>query len=331
MPLPLIGGLVAGAKALGGAAMKAAPWLVPSALGAVGAQRTNDMSRDLMRENMAWQEKMANTAKQRAVKDLEAAGLNPGLAYGYSAPMGSVSSPAMQDEIGAGVANAQQARATNVQLQAQRASTQKIAAEARIMEAQAKVEERKAAEFLDPGVSTERLNATYSKLRAEGLLGVEALRQRDEALQTQRERLRAIGLSNQQIEQVIRSGAASEEQTRQAIAFMRTMQPMEVEMMRLRQLMQKLNIDDTRYGLSRSRAESDYFDAVGGLGVGAERLGVSRLVGDALSSVTPLGRMRVRQGAQSIKESRSRVGAFNARRDAEAARKAWLESITPKP
>lgn len=82
--------------------------------GFLGAQSTNSANREIAAENTAFQERMSNTAYQRQVKDLEAAGLNPMLAYikggGASTPTGTVLP--MQNAVATGVASAESAART---------------------------------------------------------------------------------------------------------------------------------------------------------------------------------------------------------------------------
>ena len=82
--------------------------------GYLGQQDTNAQNRQLAAENTAFQERMSNTAYQRQVKDLEASGLNPMLAYvkggGASTPSGTVMP--MQNAAAAGATSAYQSAST---------------------------------------------------------------------------------------------------------------------------------------------------------------------------------------------------------------------------
>lgn len=95
-----------GAAGGGSAFSSWAPALLSGGLGFLGQKQANEQNLAIAREQMQFQANMSNTAHQREVADLKAAGLNPILSAnaGASSPAGAAAT--MESPIKAGLANA---------------------------------------------------------------------------------------------------------------------------------------------------------------------------------------------------------------------------------
>lgn len=151
-------------------------WMLPAALGFGslvagglnyhGTKSQNRANTRLAREQMSFQREMSNTAYQRAVKDMEQAGINPILAYsqgGASTPGGA--SAQMQNELSGAVSSALDARRMYAEIDNLKSQNKQIESNTDLnnaleavakQEARLKVASAKALEAKLPGAEIDR-------------------------------------------------------------------------------------------------------------------------------------------------------------------------------
>lgn len=140
-------------------AIAAAPGIIAGISSFFGQKSANKANRVEAQKNRDFQERMRNTEWQAGVADMQAAGINPAVAYsrgGASAPSGSVAAPA-GNALGEGVSSALAANAQrksiellNAQIESTDAVTIKTQAEGQQAAIKAKFDVARMGMYFDP-------------------------------------------------------------------------------------------------------------------------------------------------------------------------------------
>jgi len=222
---------------LGGALIGGAADLLGGLLGNSAQSAANRSNERINRENRDWSERMSNTSYQRAVRDLQDAGLNPMLAYsqgGASTPQNSAARVEPVDALSKSVSSAGSKAAQAIQLENVQANT-----ELQRAQASKAVEEAKVA-----GVQS-------------------AWAERDKARQVRREEEEIIRTIEQS-----ELTAAQKKQAKEMLPLLMAATTQSTALSEAQTASAKTSERMTRYGLARGKAEEATYEALGGYASG---------------------------------------------------------------
>ena len=123
---------------MSGGGAQLASGIIGGAFGLIGQNRANRANRQLAREQMAFQERMSNSAVQRRMADMARAGINPVLAARFDATTPAGALATMQNAGAAGVEGFASAAGTALAMRRQKQELKNMEAQESLTRAQAR-------------------------------------------------------------------------------------------------------------------------------------------------------------------------------------------------